>query len=522
MARLALKPDATFFRTITVGAIGARRVCTDLGRYGHHFLELERGSLDTKLWKEVKRKRVRIPDLVCLRCGMRIESRAKTTAGLAMSHSLTDAERAWDFGLVDNDVLAFPICRPTQELIWGNGRLGNEASYWHQRNWVRWRADTWVSYFRVQSFRATPYNRSARKGVTEGSEVTLMWDAVFSPRAGTVMEVNGRRVSVVRATDGHRHTWKVPMDQNILVAAGESVAVDQLLSATVVPISGNDLRCPAELPTDHINQLLTSRERTQRFTGVKLARLRRDARYNGEIRSLADDAEEDVYIRLEALTYLVSVRAESATSLFEPFLSDTDDQRKLEAVIALGEAGTAESLDLLSAILVNQQRPYFMRSAAAWCLSQSHSDAAAQKLIRAFADVDPNVREEALEGIVLLGGPAIPFLLAGLDELDPTLAAGCAEALRQQAPLPPDALTALTENVRARRASPWTVWLLGNLPRDEVVASLVGLEETAPELHYALTLLWSFVDSWIARRWELCPGAEYPENDRTDEVDSTA
>ena len=54
-------------------------------------LELERGSTETKPWKDVKRKRVRIPDLVYRACGLRVESRAKTKAELSMSHSPTDA-----------------------------------------------------------------------------------------------------------------------------------------------------------------------------------------------------------------------------------------------------------------------------------------------------------------------------------------------------------------------------------------------------------------------------------------------
>ena len=78
MPRLALKPDSSFFRKIALGAVGSRRVAQDLDRLGHRIRELERGAMDTKLWKDVKRKRVRIPDLVCERCGLRVESRAKT------------------------------------------------------------------------------------------------------------------------------------------------------------------------------------------------------------------------------------------------------------------------------------------------------------------------------------------------------------------------------------------------------------------------------------------------------------
>src|SRR3990172_873458 len=115
MARLALKPDSSFFRKIAIGVVGSRAVCVHLRQHGHDAVELERGSTDTKLWKEVKRKRVRIPDLVCERCGLRIESRAKTKAELSMSHSPTDEERAWDFGMVDSDLIAFPVCRAERE-----------------------------------------------------------------------------------------------------------------------------------------------------------------------------------------------------------------------------------------------------------------------------------------------------------------------------------------------------------------------------------------------------------------------
>jgi hypothetical protein len=104
-ARLAFKPDSSFFRKIVVGAVGARAVCEDLGKQAHRFVELERGSTNSKLWKDVKRKRVRIPDLVCLNCGTRIECRTKTSPELSMSHSPTDEERAWDFGMIDNEMI---------------------------------------------------------------------------------------------------------------------------------------------------------------------------------------------------------------------------------------------------------------------------------------------------------------------------------------------------------------------------------------------------------------------------------
>ena len=89
MPPLAFKPDSSFFKKIALGAVGSRHVAQDLERLGHQIIEFERGAMDTKLWKDVKRKRVRIPDLVCKLCGLRVESRAKTEAELSMSHSFS-------------------------------------------------------------------------------------------------------------------------------------------------------------------------------------------------------------------------------------------------------------------------------------------------------------------------------------------------------------------------------------------------------------------------------------------------
>src|SRR5262249_44603043 len=201
-ARLAFKPDASFFRKIAIGAVGTRAVSADLARYGHHIVELERGATDTKLWKDVKRKRVRIPGLVCLRGGQRIESRAKTKAELARWHSLAEEARAWDFGVVDPDWVAFPVCEPADEAPWSVGRLRAGESYWHEREWIRWRTGGQINYFTVAAFRAVPYTRSSTKGVTEGSETTVAWAATFATRPGTVDSLAGRKLLIRPATGG--------------------------------------------------------------------------------------------------------------------------------------------------------------------------------------------------------------------------------------------------------------------------------------------------------------------------------
>src|SRR2546427_10221655 len=77
-SRRSFKSDESFLEKISIGAIGTRRVFENLKKQGHHPLELERGSMSFKIWKTVKIKRIRVPDILCVRCGRRVESRAKT------------------------------------------------------------------------------------------------------------------------------------------------------------------------------------------------------------------------------------------------------------------------------------------------------------------------------------------------------------------------------------------------------------------------------------------------------------
>lgn len=511
MPRLSLKPDSSFFKKITIGAVGARAVARNLSERGHSIAELERGSLDTKLWKDVKRKQVRIPDLVCTHCGVRIESRAKTKTDLSMSHSETDVSRAWDFGMVDNDLIAFPVCRPKEEIYWSSGKLGPESSYWHERNWVSWKALGWINYFTVRKFRTAPHSRSRTKGVTEGSELFRSWDATFSTRTGTVDAVREAKVTVARKSDGHRYTWTIRPGQSVVVAPGDSVEETQALASAVSPFPGDRLSCSGKLPRDHIGRLLSSRERTQRFTGLKLARLRGEANHRVQALELATDEEEDIYVRLEGVAYLAAVCREPVRELIMPYLKSADEQTQLEATITLGETATPEAVDLLSDILDDTTREYFLRSAAAWSLSQIGCDFAIERLTQAFSDVDLSIRQEALDGIVTVGGPAVQILIKGLENPEPDIVAGCAEALRQQERLPGKIINELVTTLKTGRPSPWLVWLVGNLPREQVNTAIADLQKRAPELHYAITLLWTFLGSWVARCWELRPGSGLPE-----------
>lgn len=507
MPPLRIKPDASFADKIVRGAVGARAVAAELEAHGHQIIELERGALDTKIWKDVKRKRERLPDLVCLRCSQRVESRAKSLPQLVMSHSETDAARAWDYGLVDSDWVAFPVVEKPQEEYWSSNRLDPSAhvSYWHERRWSDWQQTGSITYVTVSEFRSRMHATSTTKGSEAGSETYIGWKACFASDAGVARAATQDSVSVYRHNGRHLHKWNRPGDGYILVGPGDEIKRYHLLAATVRPLSEDALSCPQAFPPKYIERNLASREWTLRFAATKIARYLNDPSFREQVSELEADPDERIYVRLEAAGYLTTVCGADAQSLFGSYLSSSDEQLRLEAAIALGECKTEVAVELLSQILRDTCAPYYLRSAAAWALGQSDSATAASQLVETFAGTDLDLRYDALDAVLALGTEAGTTLTEGLIAPDEAIAAGCAEAMRQQ-DVPPEVVEQLLQiaNHDPHRAG-WAAWLLGNLPENEVAPRIASLQSVDPRIHFATALLWSFSRSWIARRWEPFP-----------------
>jgi hypothetical protein len=92
-------------------------------------------------------------------------------------------------------------------------------------------------------------------------------------------------------------------------------------------------------------------------------------------------------------------------------------------------------------------------------------------------------------------------LLKGLVEKSSEVAAGSAEALRRIREVPAKDLAALAEGSE----SMWPAWTLAHLPKEVVTPYIAALQDKRPDVHYALSVIWTFLESWIAETWT--PGA---------------
>jgi HEAT repeat protein len=425
-----------------------------------------------------------------------------------MSHSPTIPERRWDYGMVGDDLISTPICAEDRSNAlsinkhWMRGVLAGDTSYWNEKEWVRWRVEGAVNYFTVQSFRSARPDRTETKGAEEGSETTLIWRSCFSPCDGIVVTISEANITV--EGPGGERVRRGCKGMRPIAAVGDIVRRNQVLACNVPPQATTGLRCSGGLTAAGIAGMLRSQHLPVRFAGVKLARVRREESLSDEIVRIAQDDDEDIYVRLEAKAYMAAVLGRPLNDLFEADLRAIDKADQLEAIIAIGEVGTESAATILADILANQTASYFLRSAAAYCLGRIDSPVARNALVQAFTAQTHRVREDALAALTDVGFGAMAELLAGVNHNDEQIQAGSAEVLRWlalrsdratvEALIVPPVANILADEGRSLMA----VWLGGQLPEPLMRAALTEVLGRDARLAYSLAVSWAFARSWIA------------------------
>lgn len=254
MPRRSFKSDESFLEKLAIGATGTRAVFNDLKQQGHRPIELERGSLGFKIWKSIKIKRLRVPDILCLACGTRIEARGKTQLEISMSHSLSDPERGWDYGLLDGDVVAISFCAKS-----GDGPTD-------------WKASSLIQYVSVLNLRKAFNEKRVLtekpKGAQEGFELRVRWPSAISSCDGMVLETSPR-LKFKRAEDQRTISLglsRAAISLQPLVRAGDRIHTGQIV-ASVVPVTSN-LPCRGSANAETFLALLRSTSVADRYASA--------------------------------------------------------------------------------------------------------------------------------------------------------------------------------------------------------------------------------------------------------------
>ena len=171
---MGFKADTSFLRFLTIGAVGVRSTMEHLRQQGFQPIELERYCASNKIWA-TKVKRLRLPDLLCVRTGVRIEVRAKTNLKIRMSDAPNNPDRRWDVGHRDEDLVALVRCADTADGITSLGQ---------------------PTFFTVSDLRGTvdQTKLGPPKSASEGAERDREWPSTVPGSDGHVLSVEEGRI----------------------------------------------------------------------------------------------------------------------------------------------------------------------------------------------------------------------------------------------------------------------------------------------------------------------------------------
>lgn len=477
----SFKTDESFLEKIAIGATGTRRTFEDLRNQGHDPMELERGSMSFKIWKAIKVKRVRVPDILCLRCARRVESRAKTRMEITMSHSASNPERGWDFGLEDSDMVALASCEKT-----GVGPL----------DWV---ASLLVQYVPVhalrEAWRANAVRMERPKGAQEGFEIRATWPSAVAKTAGTVEEINFQAIRYRRAADNGRTSVRLQRGEvtlRPLVAPGAGVQPSQII-ASVVPVTDR-FPCEGGATAEHYIGWLNSPSLSDRYAGVKALSRFRTGGSTKALLERAQDAKEHIYVRVDAAAGLMRRENPAGREFLACTLHDEYLENRLEAAIVLGEVATLEATQLLIATLGDHEQHPEIRAGAAWSLGELGAHDALPSLVQSFSALDMPVKIEAARALAKLARRYLPDVIRALPRGSHDERAGIAWALSKAGGFSVSQLlpTLGDEDVRQ-----WVAYIIGTQHQDKILPGIEALAERDPQVYFAVTVLWKIIASWV-------------------------
>jgi hypothetical protein len=479
--RRSFKSDESFLEKISIGAIGTNRVFDDLKRQGHNPLELERGSMSFKIWKTIKIKRIRVPDLLCVDCGRRIESRAKTSLEISMSHSLSDPERGWDFGLDDEDLVALVTCR----------KVGDRP--------IDWQATELVQYISVDELRAAQKDDKAilisPKGAEEGFESRVNWPAAIANASGIVTSITSDRIQYKRQPD--RRTISLSLSRKgllltPLVNVGETISEYQFIAA-VVPVS-SVFPCNKTATEAHYLGSLSSHALSKRYASAKALSFFVSDNVTRSLSATLSNVDEHLYVKLEAAASLARQGNNAGVEFIKTCLADSYPQNRLEAVIVLGETASDAARQLLIGTLLDAKQHSEIRAGAAWALGELRHKSALNALIDSFVAVENEIRIEAARALAKLASQFAPDIVQQFPVSPPEKRPGIAWALSKSGKFTlQDMLNALVDD----DARQWVTYILGTQDQQRFLHEVESLRQQDSEVYFAVTVLWKILTSWV-------------------------
>jgi len=479
----SFKTDESFLEKISLGAIGTKQVFKRLVELGHQPIELERGSMNYKIWKKIKIKRIRVPDILCVDNGIRIESRAKSKLEITMSHSLNDPARGWDADLKNEDYIALIACK--------KGDLSP----------VDWIPNSPIQFISVkqlrESFKRKEVTTEKAKGVQEGSEVRITWPSCIAKKDLTITEVTNDKI-VAKPVIGRvsscrleRNKAGISIDLKPLVKVGDKVLENQIV-ASVVPVEYDIPK--GKVDANYFVENLSNLNHSERYAAAKALRFFNEKKVIAALKVKVATPEEHIYVRLEAAASLAILGEVEGYLFIEESLTDQYLQNVLESVIVLNEIKSERACKLLCDILLNEAFDPEIRAGAAWGLGEQQNKNALTAIVSSFNAVDESIRIEAARALAKLTKNYSVDILKKFTSATSVEKPGVAWALGKSSSI---TLDQLLNSIQDLDSKEWVSYIIGTQGEEKYIAEIEKIKAKDPEVYFAVTLLWKIMTSWI-------------------------
>jgi hypothetical protein len=447
---MSFKVDSSFLKYLTMGAAATQRVMNLMRDAGLHPVELERYASTNKIWA-TKVKRLRLPDLLCLRTGVRVEVRGKSKLELRMSDAPTNKDRRWHSGLQSQDLIAFVKCESTLD-----GQVTPAST---------------AEFFSVSSLRRS-YSHAKhgnRKSSSEGAEQDVSWPTTVATCDGEVQSVSESQIKV-HLTSGRKQVYQLGTKTAYVTVGDEFQGGTQFLAGAP--------RDKASLPSPHgarWNPRIQLRSAIDRYVCAKaLGHLgsTRDFRLLSQLEN-----DRDHRVALEATASLAKLGQRSALErLMTTIQSPAVPYLRMEGVFILAEIqGTlaTEAAKLLEAVATNPEYPDEVSQAAIWYLGHKGH----QRYLRLERFLDAPTENQRLHAIAAFGldlPSNVCKSLVGIisdENRSDTAKSAAAEVLARQR-TPEKAIHHLLSMASHEAARPRLLSVLGSINADTVSSAI--------------------------------------------------
>ena len=457
-----------------MGAVGVRATKKHLEQEGFAPIELERYCASNKIWT-TKVKRLRVPDLLCVRTGLRLEVRAKSKLTIRMSDAPNNPARRWDVGLRDKDIVAFVACDVDTDSV----QVAGEPIL-----------------FQVADLRAAINSTKLHspKSGSEGAERAIEWPSTIPKESGVVLEVTPDKI-VTHLDSGRRYSYRIKGrtpyckvgDRFVGGASVLAGCIPQLAQLSAVRSSMWDPIKDLEAE-DAVDRYAAARALPHREKDLGKAR-------DALVQRLAREADDHLALELAASAARLGVE-EGWSRIARTAWHHNREDLRMEAVLILAELeGDQAAAELLKLAKAPEFKGKELRQAATWGLGK-----AGCRNYRALLDLLDDEEDEVVLHAVVAFGPDTPRdviddLVGIVQHGNARERAAASEALRLIGS--ESVVRALAAAARESQGSrPWVLATLGRVA-PSVVRSTLCDNDLLAEIEPMLAL-GDHAENWLA------------------------